>query len=143
VSVGKDINTSGRKHTMKKTATELKALGFEVIENEMDYVPTLKELYDEIYGVWAGHVWEHNVANKDIKNFNCDALRDVFGNYDVLAYTTIETATRKVAFLNREHYFMDGTDEDKGTLAIVHLHGIKTLEPDSNTAMKFELKTNV
>ena len=129
---------------MKKTNTELKALGFEVIENEMDYVPTLKSIYDEIYGpIWSDHVWNRNVVNKDIKNFNSEALRNLFGNYEVLAYTTIETATRKVAFLNREYYFMDGTDEDKGTLAIVHLYEVKTLEPDSNTAMKFELKTNV
>lgn len=128
---------------MKKTATELKALGFEVIEDEMAYVPTLKALYDEIYGpIWSGHVWERNVVNKDIKNFNSEALRNLFGNYDVLAYTTIETATRKVAFLNREHYFMDGTDDDKGTLAIVHLCGIKATEPDSITAMQFQIQTN-
>ena len=123
---------------------DLEVLGFEVVENEMDYLPTLKEVYNDVFGKWATSAWEHNVEQRHISRFSINFLNEVFGNYDVLGYTVVITENRKVAFLNREHYFMtydDHNDNDRGALAIVHLYEVK--EYKDNGHDKFIMMTNV
>lgn len=108
---------------------DLMALGFDVIEDETMYAEVMKDVYDDIFGKWADFHWNEKVLNRKLDNFNLDFVKSVFGNYDVLGYTTIETVNRKVAFLNREHYFMEA-DSDISTLAILHLFEVKTFSPN-------------
>lgn len=103
----------------------LESIKIEVIENEMDYLPKLKEIYDDIFGKWAKNIWMQKVEQRDISKFSSKFINEVFGNYSALGYTIIITENYRVAFLNREHYHMIGDDECKGELAIIYLHEVK------------------
>ena len=118
---------------------DLELLGFTVIENDNDYVPTMKAIYDDVYGMWASAKWTIKVENRNIQMFNCKFLHNVFGNYEVLGYTVIITKSMKVAFLNREHQFMD--ENEIATLALVGLQ--EEMEFQTGREKNFIMITNI
>ena len=119
----------------------LKALGIEIVEDEATYENTLKEIFDDVFGVWASSVWSNRVEKRDVAMYDSKFLNGVFGNYDLMGYTVIVTDNRKVAFLNRANYFMDGSDSGNSVKAIVALYESKDLKDEYSD--KFELIANI
>ena len=122
--------------------TELLALGFEVIEDESMYKSTMEELFEDIFKDWADVLWMVKVDRRTLDKFSNEFVRSVFGNYDVLGYYGIVTPNRKVAFLNREHYYME-SESDDCVLAILGLYEEKLFGEKKSSKSKFDLFPNI